>query len=428
MAAQLNAAVDIKSAVPAWHPKGRPEWVSHLNLMGRSPGDPAAIIPLDEASLLAAAVEATGLDDFGDTDWLAPFRLLISDLDSVADLNLTGRLMARAEIIRSLIARLHIAKAYKDFPLINAEKIEEPVIIAGWGRSGTSILHELFAVDPHWRVPLTWELLYPAPPPEAASRDTDARIAAAEADQTFWNRITPEWQTIHDNRALEPNEDHTGTVHEFVSPTWTGPHQVPNYEAWYWLEADQGQLYRFHRRLLKLLQYKTPGHWLLKGPAHTMTLPALFAEYPDARIVTLHRDPLKVMPSLVSMTATLRWQRSDNVDYDAVLNAMAYLHPVALNNMIEQRDSGAVPNDRFFDINYRDLMSDPTDTIGQVYDWLGVSFTDDVRAGISTYLAKRPKGKYGEHQYTFEDLGLDKDTVRAGFQAYIDRFDIPAEV
>jgi hypothetical protein len=428
MRSQLNAGVGVQSAAPVWHPKARPEWVTHLNEMGRSPGDPAAIVPLDEASLLAAAVEATGLEDWGGLEWRDPFRLLLSDLNTVADLNLVGRLMARAEIVRSLIARLRIAKAYKDFPQIESEKIEEPVIIAGWGRSGTSILHELFAVDPYWRVPLTWELLYPAPPPEAATRADDPRIALAEADQTFWNRITPEWKTIHDNRALEPNEDHTGTVHEFVSPTWTGPHQVPNYEAWYWLEADQGQLYRFHRRLLKVLQLRAPGRWLLKGPAHTMTLPALFAEYPDARIVTLHRDPLKVMPSLVSMTATLRWQRSDNVDYDAVLNAMAHVHPLALHNMIEQRDGGVVPNDRFFDINYRDLMADATGTIGQVYDWLGVPFTDEVRDGIAAYLANRPKGKHGAHEYTFDDLGLDKDTVRAGFQTYIDRFNVPAEV
>jgi hypothetical protein len=415
-------------ADPVWHPKARPDWVAHFNELGRSPGDPAAIIPLDEASLIAAATEATELDDFGDDGWRQPFRLLLSDLNSAARLNLVGRLMARADIVRSLIARLRMAQSYRDFPEIENERIDAPVIIAGWGRSGTTVLHALFSTDDRWRIPLTWEMLYPAPPPEASTRATDPRIALAEADQTFWNRITPEWQTIHDNGALEPNEDHTGTMHEFVSPTWTGPHQVPNYEAWYWMEADPGQLYRFHRRLLKLLQFKTPGRWLLKGPAHTMTLPALFAEYPDARVVLIHRDPLKVMPSMVSMTATARWQRSDHVDYDAVLNAMAHLQPLALNNMINQRDNGVVPDNQFFDINYRDLISAPAQAMGRVYDWLGVDFTGQVRQGIADYLSNRPKDKHGAHTYSFDDLGLDKDTVRAGFRTYIDKFGIPDEV
>lgn len=414
--------------VPVWHPKARPDWVAHLNELGRSPGDPSAIIALDEASLIAAATDATGLGDFGGDQWREPFRLLLSDLNSVARLNLTGRLMARAEIVRSLIARLRITQAYNRFPGIEEEHIEAPVIIAGWGRSGTTVLHALFSVDDRWRIPLTWELLYPAPPPETSTRAQDPRIALAEADQTFWNRITPEWQIIHDNGALEPNEDHTGTMHEFVSPTWTGPHQVPNYEAWYWMESDPGQLYRFHRRLLKLLQFKTPGRWLLKGPAHTMTLPALFVEYPDARVVLIHRDPLKVMPSMVSMTATARWQRSDHVDYDAVLNAMAHLQPLALNNMIAQRDSGVVPGDQFFDINYRDLMRDPAQAMRKVYDWLGVEFTERVHKGITAYLHNRPKDKHGAHAYSFDDLGLDKDAVREGFRAYIERFGIPNEV
>jgi hypothetical protein len=412
---------------PSWQPKARPDWVAHLNRLGCSPGSPAAIIPLDEESLLSAAIDATGLVDFGGDEWRAPFRLLLSDLNSVAKLNLAGRLMARAEIIRSLIARLRIAKAYRDYPEIDNEEITAPVIIAGWGRSGTSILHELFSVDSRWRIPLTWELLYPAPPPESATRATDPRIDLCEADQTFWNRITPEWQLIHDNRALEPNEDHTGTMHEFVSPTWTGPHQVPNYEAWYWMEADLGQLYRFHRRLLKLLQFKAPGPWLLKGPGHTMSMPALFAEYPDARVVTLHRDPLKVMPSIISMTSTARWQRSDDVDFAAVINALAFLQPLALNNLIEQRDTGVVPDEQFFDVNYRDLMSDPTGTIASVYDWLNIDFTDEVQHGISTYLQNRPKGRHGSHDYSFADLGLDRDLVRVGFENYIDRYGIPDE-
>ena len=45
------------------------------------------------------------------------------------------------------------------------------------GRTGTTILHDLLALDPATRVPATWEVDRPVPPPETATYDTDARIA-----------------------------------------------------------------------------------------------------------------------------------------------------------------------------------------------------------------------------------------------------------
>ena len=47
---------------------------------------------------------------------------------------------------------------------------------------------------------------------------------------------------------------------------------------------------------------------------HLSRLPALFAVYPDARILRTHRDPAKTMPSSVSTLVHGRWTRSDDVD------------------------------------------------------------------------------------------------------------------
>ena len=50
---------------PSWQPPPRPEWVTELNKVGANPGSPAALVALDEESLMAAAIKAPGLDDFG---------------------------------------------------------------------------------------------------------------------------------------------------------------------------------------------------------------------------------------------------------------------------------------------------------------------------------------------------------------------------
>ena len=153
-----------------WAPPPRPHWVRLLNQLGRNLGDESALVALDEASLLATAQRVTGLADFGDDAWREPFAILLADIENEAKLNLTGRLLTRYDLLRSLVFRLRMAEAEKRQPQILDEEIREPIIVAGLGRTGTSILHELMAQDPRLRAPLGWEMRYPAvlPDDEAA--------------------------------------------------------------------------------------------------------------------------------------------------------------------------------------------------------------------------------------------------------------------
>jgi Sulfotransferase family len=423
----MTASTTDRPIGSTWTPQPRPPWVAQLNELGINPGSPAALVALDERSLIDAAVAATGLEDFGDADgWREGFRVLLDCLESTADLTLVGRLMARSEIVRTLIARLRITETYNTNPEIAEQDIKEPVFITGMGRSGTSILHALMDLDPRFRAPLTWEWLYPCPPPDAATRASDPRLRKADVDQTFWFQITPEVQVMHDNRGDEPNECSLGLTNLFASEVWGGAHFIPQYDVWLAL-FDKAKLYRFHRKLLKLLQFRAPGRWLLKGPGHLMSLPALFAEYPDARVVVTHRDPLKVMPSMVDLVATLQWQRCDHVDYNGIVQRLSIGYPYVMNHMMEQRRSGALPEDRIIDINYSDLVADPVPTITRLYDQLGTSLSTDGQQQIRDHLAARPKDLHGAHRYSFDHLGLDRATMRAAFRDYQHHFDVRDE-
>jgi len=46
---------------------------------------------------------------------------------------------------------------------------------------------------------------------------------------------------------------------------------------------------------------------------------------------------------------------------------------------------------------------------------------------VRDYLAAKPKGKHGEHRYTFADVGLDDDSVGATFARYVDHYGIAEE-
>lgn len=405
----------------------RPAWVDGVNALGANLGGAEHLVALDADSLLVAARAATGLDDFGDDGWREPFAVLTDALAREAKLNTVGRLLTRAELVRVLANRLRLVDLWKREPEILAGEVRAPIFIVGTARSGTSILHEVLAQDPRLRSPATWEIFYSVPPPEAATCATDARIAGTDHEVKLWQEIAPEYLTMHANAAVHPQECIFLMAHELASEHFSGVHDVPSYALWL-ATHDLAPSFRFHRRMLQTLQWRHPGErWLLKAPSHLTVLPALFAVYPDARVVFTHRDPAKTVPSTASLMATLRRMRRDHVDANAIAKLLVRGVAMGLEKMMAERASGAIPDAQFVDLRYADLMRDPLAAVRAVYDRLDMTLPAEVADRMRAYLAAKPRAKHGAHRYRLEDFGLDRARLRRGYAAYCTRFDVPAE-
>ena len=81
-----------------WQMPPRPPWLAQVNALGATM-DMRGVIPLDEHSLLDAARRNTGLDDFGDTEWLPHFRRLLQAMEEEAKLNFFGRVLTRSDLL-----------------------------------------------------------------------------------------------------------------------------------------------------------------------------------------------------------------------------------------------------------------------------------------------------------------------------------------
>jgi hypothetical protein len=410
-----------------WEPAPPPDWLTRLNAHAAAAGGAAQIVPLDGEGLLDAARRSTGLDDFGGDTWRPHFDRLVESLEAEAHLTLAGRIVARTELLRALRQRLLLAERWKIDPSILDEPIVAPVFVVGTGRSGTSILHELLALDPRNRVPLTWELFHPG---EAAGSDAEADAArrAGHAVHVFWADLQPAYETMHHNDGDEPNECILATMLEFLSDQWGGTYEVPSYSA-HLVGADHTDAYRYHRKVLQTLQRQARGErWVLKAPSHLGQLRTLFAVYPDARVVQIHRDPLKSVPSTISLMGTLKSMRSGEVDVDALTPLVSMGYGLMLDDTIDARDRGELPDDQFVDVLYGDLMRAPVDTLREVYGALGLAWPSTYGAAVADHLAARPKGARGPHEYSLEALGLDPTVERARFRRYQEHFQVPDEI
>jgi hypothetical protein len=207
---------------------------------------------------------------------------------------------------------------------------------------------------------------------------------------------------------------------------FTGEFHVPSYTLWLHTQ-DQAKLYAYHRRLLQLLQSRHRGQWVLKAPSHLGQLPALFREYPDARVVITHRDPLRVIGSLCNLMAALHWMRSDHVDYDAIVRAMSFGFPFLCERVMKQREAGELPEDRVADLLYRDLVRDPIGSVRGLYARWGRTLSTAAEQRMQAFLGDRRHTKRATHDYAFETTGLDPEAERKKYAAYLERYGVSRE-
>ena len=398
----------------------RPDIVRRINAMGDAAGGAAAMVALDADELLETARTAERYDgdgQVGDGDWLGRFERLTAGLHAT-DMHVTGRLMTRVELIRSLRARFRLAAAIDATPAMADEVIVEPIVVTGPARSGTSILFELLALDSGTRSPIGAEVIYPFLDASAAEK-----VRLAETEQDIWADVQPEFAAIHELRADLPVECVT-----INAPSFGGSHWgmiAGNIEGF---ESDPVADMAWHRALLGALQYgREPKQWILKTPGYLMMLDLLFSTYPDAKIVQTHRDPVKTMPSTVSTTSMVRWLRSDEIDIAESAAAIGAGFGWALNQVATRRADGSLPT-QFGDVRFTDLMDDPVATIGGAYEQLGMDFDPRHGEAIVAYLRDKPKGKYGTHRYDAADWGFDAAQLRRDLQPYTDHFGVAYEV
>lgn len=408
-----------------------PDWVRRLNYFGESVGDPSRIVSLDPAELLDIATSATGLADLGENEWpgwTETYERQLASIESESRLHLLGRVLTRSEVLRVLATWLQLQRLWQTTPEISAAPIIQPVFVVGPPRTGTTILLELLALDPQLRAPLAYEALYPL----ASQGDVRQRLRLAESEQELWADIHPPFMMMHELASGLPCECVHFLMYDFSGPYWGMIYDTPSFMGWQLEHLETlERVYRLHRRMLQTFQHEspdpTPKRWLLKSPFHVSTLPALFAEYPDARVIHTHRDPQKFLPSLVSILSAVRFMRSDAVDVAALAAAMEVTYKMFLEGTIQARHDGQIPESQIIDSHFTELMSDPVTALRGIYDQLQLEWPDDHDQVIKTYLVNKPKDKHGVHVYSLPDVGLDRESVRNSFERYINHYGIATE-
>jgi hypothetical protein len=383
---------------------------------------------LDPERAVEQATEQTGLSDLGPDSWRDGLTRLVHALRTEADLNDLGVAVVSGELSGYLADRMRVIEWRKQHPELVGVDVVPPIVIVGQGRTGTTILHELLAMDQASRVPLTWEVDHPVPAPETATYDTDPRIAETNATLAGVDIVLPGFMQMHPMGAQLPQECVRITSSDFRSMIFPTQYSVPSYTRWLLHEADMAPAYRWHRMFLEHLQSRHPAaRWVLKSPGHLWALDALLAEYPNALLVQTHRDPLRILASLSSLVARLRTLASDASTVPRAAADFAADILDGLDRSIDARENGTIAPERVVDVQFRGFMADPFATIHEIYDKLGLELEPDAERRMREFFGANPSDKHGVHTYRFADTGLNEGEWRERARRYQEYFDVPSE-
>jgi hypothetical protein len=370
------------------------------------------------------ARSASGLGDFGSPYYREGLERTVEALNDEAELNELGRVMQHATISNALIQRLKIVDAYKQHPEIAEEIVEGPVVVLGLPRTGTTALSQLVAADPQFRSLRTWESQAPTPPPEAATQHSDPRIAQAADGIAMIEQMFPEFRATVNSEAEAATECQDLMGMSFRTFHFDGVVRVPGYVEWL-MRSDMRETYIFHRDVLKLLQWHCkPNLWHLRTPVHMFALEAFVEAYPNAKFLWSHRDPAKVLGSVCSLIAYIRSWSSDRKDPEELgAEQLAWWAEATRRAMAFRQKFGG---ERFVDVSFADLQTDPVHTVAAGYQQLGLTFTDSARARVREWADSHKPGHRGTHTYDLADYGLTPDQVREAFGDYIAAYDATA--
>lgn len=378
-------------------------------------------------ALIRAATNRAGISDFGDLGFTKGLEILVDSMNQNDGFHPFGRFFTRQMIIAMLIHRLRLSRLLTTHPEICGERIVRPLFILGLPRSGTTLLFNLLAGDPAHRFMHNWEAFTGQVPPRGTyTFASDPRRRQAKWVLRFVKYLARDLDTLHEFLPDGPEECTPIVMQGFASQSFVGNYHVPQYASW--LDgADHLPTYLHHQRVLQALQWKYPGdRWLLKSPEHIAAIDAIIRVYPDARIVHIHRNPVKSVASWASLNLCYRGIWYPEVDTGVLGRDVLERLASDMDRCLVARrahDTG-----QFFDLQYGDLVRDPLDALRRIYGHFGFEMTAQMEPYVRAHTAANPQHKHGHHKYDPEDFGLTEAMILRRFEAYISEFAVPCTV
>jgi len=371
-------------------------------------------------TLVRVAESLTRLSDWGDDATFERFRRCADAVEGNPNLSTWGRTSLRIFLQAKFVNRLLLVDFVKKHPAVREVPIVAPLVIFGWYRTGTTLLHNLLTADPSNRAPRAWEVSFPIPFVRDPRLDEGLRRAATTFVLEAGRFVIPEQSTAHHTGTSLPEECFFLLESSGASTTLFNTYHAYDY-AFSLLDDDLGSIYADHKLQLQVLSLARPRtRFVLKCPFHLWALDALNATYPDALLVQTHRDVRKSLASNCSLSAMTTTKFTKSLDLHEHGRFWQSFYRVGMERGLAARES--IPTSRLVDVRTDDLSRDPIGAVRSIYEHFDLGFEPSLERAFAREAELHPQHARGKHVYDATDFGLDVDALAVEYADYHQRF------
>lgn len=291
---------------------------------------------------------------------------------------------------------------------------QDPIIIIGHWRTGSTFLHQLLAYDPDLVTSNVFQGSIP-----------DSFLTSRKSYEPIMGRALKGTRPMDQVKLSmdEPLEDEYALFRlcsysplEGVIFPKKGEYFLNDFPGFLpegekldeWKEA----LIYFYKKLT-IENNKTI---LIKNPFHSLRLDVLNEIFPKARYIHITRHPHKVVPSSIRMwdivgtqnTMNSKWVKPSVKEVSEVLSSMM--------KKIEN-DAKTLPKERYYELKFEELEKDPVNEIKQIYNQLNVQFSEQFEKQIKEFLIS--VSDYQKNKYTIPES--DKLEINNILRAWMDQ-------
>ena len=337
--------------------------------------------------------------------------------------------------LRQAISTITLGLDYVFYPSHRKQPIDRPIFIIGNPRSGTTFLHRLLLGAGDMAALELWEMLFPA----ITARKLLGGIVP-RLDKLSPARYHP--SDVHDTslRGIE-----TDDVAWFFR-TLDGPFAWAYFLAWqdHWgsdlsrrefgiddvSPREEERFFKYYESCWRRnLTLKGADRVLAKTSMLTMRLDAVLRRYPDCKLVYVIRDPVEVIPSGMSLLASVLengydvWNRTKEEDQRRWLENLYQASCDMLRYFYEAQSGGKIPERNLCVVRYEDLINDLEPTMERILDFIEIkpteAFVEEVREQ-----AARQRSYTSSHEHSPQQFGIAPERIRADLGFVYDAFGV----
>lgn len=325
--------------------------------------------------------------------------------------------------LRQAISATTLGLDYLFYPRHRKQVIDRPIFIIGNPRSGTTFLHRLLLGAGDTAAFELWEMLFPA--------ITARKLLGGIVPRL--DRLSParyHASDVHDTslRGIE-----TDDVAWFFR-TLDGPFAWAYFLAWQdkWGSAlsrrifgidgvsahEEDRFFKYYEACWRRnLTMKGVDRILVKSSMLTFRLDALLRRYPDCRLVYVVRDPVEVIPSGMSLLASVLengydvWNRTKKEDQERWLENLYQASGDMLRVFRDAEVAGRIPERNLCVVRYEDLLQNLEPTMARILDFIEVKPRVEFEEEVATQ-AERQRSYTSRHEHSPDKFGLDPERIR----------------